>query len=482
MIDLKSISAFLLLTVAGWSILLAPGTATAQSQVFIERADRAEGAIINGQNVRKLLNNVVLRTDDMRMEADSAYQFIDQNLIHAFNIQIETENEMIWADTLFHNTATDVSRFRGRVIIESETNILFSQQMDLFSPIDLAVFDVPVRFEDEDGILIAEQGFYFQDVDSAGFRGNVQLADETQYLEADSLFMNRSIGLYELFGRVYGEDFEDNTVFTGNYLFADSTGYRLLRGDSSWLMEVSESEADTTHLLAREIEIIDTDTTSTLDAFQNVRIWSNRFAAVADSATFYEHLEITELRSNPILWRRNIQLTGPFIEATFDGEELTFLRSFERPIVVQEDSATGRLHQMTGDTLHAFFEDDELLRMTVFKNSEVIFFLKDEDDQPDGVIELIAAGASTLFFYDGEFDRFKADENAEGTFLEEGPEVPNRRLENFQWDPERKPDRPRIQTPRLPAIPEEAPFPLPPRYVEYVRLRELSLETGSNNQ
>jgi len=149
----------------------------AQSQVIIENADRAEGAVLDGENIRKLLGNVVLRTDEMRMEADSAYQFIDRNLIHAFNIQIETDDEIIWADTLFHNTFTDVSQFRGRVIIESPTNTVFSQTIDLISPLDLAIFVTPVRFEDQEGTLLAESGLYYQAVDSAVFHGNVQLAD-----------------------------------------------------------------------------------------------------------------------------------------------------------------------------------------------------------------------------------------------------------------------------------------------------------------
>jgi hypothetical protein len=48
------------------------------------------------------LGNVILSTDTMTMETDSVYQFADRNLLMAFNSQIETENEMIWADTLYH--------------------------------------------------------------------------------------------------------------------------------------------------------------------------------------------------------------------------------------------------------------------------------------------------------------------------------------------------------------------------------------------
>jgi lipopolysaccharide export system protein LptA len=461
---------YLIVTVffAAGLIFIPTRAVEAQSRVNILQADRAEGGVINGENVRKILGNVILETDRMFMEADSVYQFVGQNRMQAFNIQIETEEEMIWADTLFHNTLTDFSEFRGRVIVQSEANTVFSEAIDVDMPIDLTIFNRPVRFEDERGTLLAESGLYYQKVDSAVFRGNVQLADSTQYLEADSLFMNRSADLYELFGRVYADDFEEKITFTGDYLLADSTGYRLLTGSRAWMMEVNESETDTTHLFAKTIELFESDTLSTMDSYENVTIWTTKFSAVSDTARYRDDLDQFILRSEPILWQKNIQLTGPVIEAFLENDDVRFLSSYVRPIAVQEDTITGRLHQMTGDTLHAFFEDGVIERIKVFENSEIIFHVKDEDEEPDGLIELIAAGVSTMIFLDGEFDFFKAEKNPDGSWLPENPANIDRKLDNFRWDPEKKPARPLVQIPRLPFITDERPFELPVRYLRYI--------------
>ncbi|TVR27603.1 MAG: hypothetical protein EA390_13675 [Balneolaceae bacterium] len=445
----------------------APLSIQAQSLVTIHQADRAEGGVVDGESVRKLLGNVILSTEEMTLEADSVYQFVGRNRLQGFNVQIETDGEVIWADTLFHNTLTDFSELRGRVIVQSETNTVFSEAIDVNMPFDLAIFNRPVRFEDEKGTLLAESGLYYQRVDSAVFRGNVQLADSTQYLEADSLFMNRSADLYELFGRVYADDFEEKVTFTGDYLLADSTGYRLLTGSRAWMMEVNESETDTTHLFAKTIELFESDTLSTMDSYEDVTIWTTKFSAVSDTARYRDDLDQFILRSEPILWQKNIQLTGPVIEAFLENDDVRFLSSYVRPIAVQEDTITGRLHQMTGDTLHAFFENGVIERIKVFENSEIIFHVKDEDEEPDGLIELIAAGASTMIFLDGEFDFFKAEKNPDGSWLPENPANVDRKLENFRWDPEKKPARPMIQIPRLPFITDERPFELPVKYVRY---------------
>ncbi|TVQ65109.1 MAG: hypothetical protein EA360_10775 [Balneolaceae bacterium] len=442
-------------------------TVSAQSRVTIHAAESASGSMIDGEFVRRILGNVFLSTDNLSLRSDSVYQYVDRSLLMAFNAEIETGNEMIWADTLYHDMNREFSRLRGRVIIQAENYTVFSDSIDVDHEEEMAIFDVPVRFEDDKGVLIAENGLYFQAADSAIFRGNVQLSDSTQYLEADSLFMNRSKELYELFGRVYADDFEDNVRFAGHYLYADSSGYRLLRGDA-WLMEVNESESDTTHLFADVIELLETDTASFMDASLNVRIWTPGFAAVADTAAYRDDTEQFILRASPILWQKNMQLTGPYIEAFMKNEEIDFLRSYTRPIVVQEDSLTGRLHQMTGDTLHAYFDEGSIQKISVFNNAEIIFHQRDENDEPDGLIELISLGRSTMQFLDGELDFFKAEENIEGSWLPEDPANISRKLENFQWNPDQKPEKPVPKVPRLSPVTDSIPFPPPIRYVTYL--------------
>ncbi len=450
-----------------FSALFICNTASAQSRIDIIKADRGVGGIIDGEPVRILKGDVRITTESMIMDADSLYQFEEREFLQAFNIQIETDEEIIWADSLLHNMETDFSEFRGRVIIQSERNIVFSESVDFDMPEDLAIFRSSVRFEDDDGALLADSGFYYQEIDSAIFKGNVQLSDSTQYLEADSMFMNRSIDLYKLYSRVYADDFEEGVTFSGNYLEADSTGYRLLTGNA-WMMRMNESQTDTTHIIARKIEVFESDTASVLDAFQGVKIWSPRFSAIGDTARFRDDTEQFFIRGNPVVWQKRIQLTGPYIEAHFEDDDIQFLQSYQNPIAVRQDSVTERLNQMTGDTLHAFFDDGDIERIEVFDNTRIIFHQKNENGEPDGLIEIFSDGPSTITFFDGDVDNFTSKRNIDGTYFPEDPAHIDRRLDNFRWDPGLRPQRPSISTPRLPAIPAVRPFELPERYLQYL--------------
>lgn len=463
----KSLLLMVLLFVvtAGFQDLLA------QRQVTILNTNQFEEEVVEGETIRRLYGDVEISTDRMVMLADSAYQFVGRNLIHAFNIQIETDEELIWADTLYYDTQIDYSRLRGRVVIESENNRLFSEEIDYDQLFHVVLFHSPVRFEDEDGILLAQSGYYFRETDIAFFRDEVQLSDPTRYMEADSLFMNRTADFYQLFDNVYATNHDERVTFTGEYLEADSTGYRLLDGDA-WMMKINESGMDTTHLHAATILIQEQDSVSTIDAYRNVRIWAPSFAAIADTVYYRDDTEEFRLLSNPVAWQNRIQLTGPYIRALLENEEIRFLESYTRPVVVMEDSVTGRLNQMTGDTLRAWFDQGEIERIRVFDNSEVIFHRKDENGEPDGLMEMIATGPSNLTFFEGEPDEFTALRNPDGSYLPEHPDNIDRRLPGFQWNPDERPEQPSIRQPRLPAISMDPLFVFPLRYRAWLREQE----------
>lgn len=246
-----------------YGILLPQGQSHAQNRVNILQADSIIGGIYQGERVQKIIGNVHLQSEELDMFCDSAYQFVNQDEIRAFgNIQINTKEEKIWADTLIYFTDIDFSQLRGRVIIEADSTTLFGNSVDYRFSTKVGHFIDRVRLEDQEGILTARSGFYYREADSAVFRGEVQLADSLKYIEGDSLFTNRSSEYYELYGDIFADDRENNTKLKGDYLEADSTGRRLLRGNA-WLMNYEEGSTRTEEpVLNREPSPIAPDTTA----------------------------------------------------------------------------------------------------------------------------------------------------------------------------------------------------------------------------
>ncbi|WP_138429245.1 OstA-like protein [Fodinibius saliphilus] len=459
-------------------ISLLPEYADAQNKVNILKADSIVGGSYNGERVQKILGDVRLRSQNMEMLCDSAYQFVNKSEMRAFgNIQIDTEDEMIWADSLKYFTDIDFSQLRGRVVIETDSTTLFGNSVDYRFTTKVAHFLDDIRFEDEQGILLANSGFYYRKADSAVFRGHVQLKDSLKYLEGDSLFTNRSSEYYEMYGNVFGDDQENKTMIQGRYLESDSTGRSLLK-EEAWLKNfksdtTDSTRADTTHIQAQKIlsseQRTERDTTTVIHGYENVRIWSPDFSALSDTTQYTDSTDTFELWSNAKSWHKQVQLTGPYIKAKIIDGNIDSLKSYPRPFSVQQDTTLERLNQITGDTLHADFNEGDLRQIYVFGNAHLLRFSKNEEGDPDGAIDMIAPDIR-IFFQKGKLVKMKGIGAINGSYLPESKQTANKKLEGFSWDPKKRPKRP--ETPmqrRFAPISEQVFFDLPRRYIKYLK-------------
>lgn len=459
----------IILCIAGFSVSL-----SAQSVINIESFSRAVGATVDGEQIQKLYD-ARLTTGNIEMVCDSAWRFINRSEIRAFgNIQIETPQETIWSDTLYYYNNRDLSLLRGRVIILQDSTTLFGKKVDYNFFTKVAYFEKGIRLEDQDGTLIAERGTYFQNQDSAIFKGNVQLSDSAQYAEGDSLFINRRTEYLQLYDNIFVVDSTNNGTLTGDYLEADSTGRRFVDGNA-YLRRISSDTTDTTHINAQQLLLLDQDSTSLIRGYQDVRVWSPKFSSNSDTLLYDSSTEIFELISNPIAWHENIQLTGPYISVQMDSSEVQQLRSFHKTIAVQEDSTTGRLHQIKGDTLIADFTEGNLSRIRIYPNSQVLYHTQNEAGDPDGAVEY-SSPQTTMYFRGGDLTRVVAGKN-DGYFFEEFSGLADRKLNGFAWNPELRPERPKQEVvPRFPPVPKERPFELPRRFIEYINAQKAIVE------
>ncbi|NGP86756.1 OstA-like protein [Fodinibius halophilus] len=454
-----------------------PANAGAQNKVTILKADSIVGDTYKNERVRKLMGNVHLRSENMEMLCDSAYQFVNKSEMRAFgNIQIDTEDEKIWADSLTYFTDIDFSQLRGRVVIENDSTTLFGNSVDYRFTTKVAHFLDDIRFEDQQGILLADSGFYYREADSAVFRGHVQLRDSLKYLEGDSLFTNRSSEYYELYGNVFGDDQENKTMIRGQYLESDSTGRSLLK-EEAWLKNfesdtTDSTSTDTTHIQARKILSLEQrsaqDTTTIVHGYENVRIWSPDFSALSDTTQYTDSTDTFELWSNARAWHKQVQLTGPYIKAKIVDGNIDSLKSYPQPFSVQQDTSIDRLNQITGDTLHADFNEGDLRQIYVFGNSHLLRFTKNEAGDTDGALDMTAPDIR-IFFERGELIEMKGIGAINGSYLPESEQTANKKLEGFSWDPKMRPNRPSPPMQRRFApVPDTVFFKLPPRYIEHL--------------
>jgi lipopolysaccharide export system protein LptA len=458
---------FVILTIA-----ISPCAISAQTgdRISIEKTDSLRSFISDGTRVNRLIGNVRLRDRDRVFESDSAYHFPDLDRIEAWgNLRITGSKETIWADELTYTAADDTGSLNGRVVIEQDSLTLFSSTAVYDFTNEIARFPRSLELKDYKSILLAESGIFYNQNDSAIFVGSVQLSDSTSYLEGDTLRYKRDAGRFWMSGTIYGENVADSIRFMGSHIFGDSTGYKKVTGESL-IEKLAGQKPDTTFIRAGVLEYFRLGDSYRVDAYVNSTVYNLNYAARADTIVYIDSTSTVTLGGDTRIWQDRLQLSAPSQTIFLDESDVDSLVANANPFAVLEDSLTGRLHQLTGASIIARFDSSQVSQIDIPSDTQLLYFPTNDDDEPDGAI-LVRIGSMSIFFVDGEIDQLFGLEATNGEVYEESPDVDQKRLEGFKYEPELRPLRPALRPePRL-TIPQrdEERFDLPPLYIRHIQ-------------
>ena len=454
----------------------------AQNVVELLRFESAERTIYEQEPVQRLIQ-ARLTVDGLAMVCDTAYRYLDRSELLAIgNLQIETENAIIWTDSLRYFSKNERSLLRGRVIIEQENTRLFGTSVDYNFEEKIAYFTNGIRLVDSTGVLTANRGTYFEEQDSALFIEHVQLLTEEEYAESDFMTLARKSKRSYLSGNVLIDNLSDQQRIRADSIYADSTGFRQLIGNAvirtidsaandapdDPAPEINtDTESDTTFVFAPIIKVYDKDSTFTFQSDSLSQSWSTNFSTRSDSLQYDSELEEFTLTGQPIAWYDNTELNAKTIIAQTDSNELSLLYLLNEAFVTVKAEKSGRFNQLKADTVITRFMGGHLHTMTLEPNVTILYFTQNEEDENDGAIELNTPLANIRFVED-DIDELAATAS-QGFVFEEDSSLSLRRLEGFRWSPNDRPSKPSIDLEyRFDAVPNEPAFIYPLRFQEYV--------------
>lgn len=385
---------------------------------ILEPTERILATEIDGEAVRKIAGNVRLELDDRVLACDSAFQYLDQPLVLAYNLEITRDDESIQAERLWLNTETEVATLSGAVQVTY-------QNTDVHS--DSAVF--------------------FLDTDQARFFQRVQWADSTTYVEADEAFVDQEKAQTQLKGSIYGETLQKDQFFVADSMFGDTLGTLQLVGRSTvWSFEAKqdgndESVAiDTMILFAQRIDLQETDSTQRLQATGTPRLWSPDLQALADTIDGLEPDGTLDLYPNAKLWADQSQLTANRFTLREQSDSTAILTGLPRTFITLEDTVIQRFQQVVGDSLVATFISEQLRRLSLHRNTEIFFFPEQDNEQSNRqgnqAIKMQSALGADLMLQNNELTGITARSAVQGEIYEGEEALNGFRLEGYDWSPE----------------------------------------------
>ncbi len=438
-------------------------TDTVQQKIAVVGGDSLSGYTEGGATVQLFIGNVSGVQDSTELFANWAKRNVDAaSLLLVGDVVLVDQGDTLRADTVHYSESQKEGQAAGHVQLTDGEVVAHAPEGTYFVDDKRAVFARGVKLIDSTSTVTGRWGEYWTGEKRAELGGQVRLVGEEAVVESDSLTHLRSEEIALARGNVAIERSaqEDGTEIS-TFLFGDwahmdeGAGRSRLRGRPHMIqLRRDTSGVDTLAMQADALMALDTDTMRELAASGQVRFWSADLQAMADSLAYEEReaadsasasgdstmhtLATIRLFGSPLVWVEGAQISGDSMRAVLLDDEVDSLFVWGDAFVAQEDTVLGRTNQARGRSLVAWFEAEDRRTFRVGPNAEIVYFRRDEEDAPDGalqvsgdeaVLEMVGDESQQLFFV-GEY---------QGTYFPESVLEMPLELSGFRWEPARRP-------------------------------------------
>ncbi|SMO40825.1 OstA-like protein [Flavobacterium nitrogenifigens] len=378
--------------------------------------------------------NAVLTSPDATLQTDTIN--FDRNVQEAF---YNTKGTIINKD----NTLVSKSgryfvkekkfQFLTEVTITNPKYVIKSNHLDYYSNSGHTYLLGPSTITSKANYIYTEKGFYDTKKNLAHFLRKSYIKYDDRRIEGDSLFYNR------------------NTEFasaTRNVKITDSINKGIVKGHYAELYKLKDSmfvtkravainlvENDSVYIHGQKLMVTGKEGERILRAYKNVRFYKTDMSGKCDSIHSDSKIALTKLIGNPILWNGDNQITGDIMHLIGDNKtrKIDSLKVLNNTFVLSKDTLGTGFNQVKGLNLFGKFRDGKLHDVDVIKNTEVIYYMRNDAHELIGINKNVSSKINMIlennaietitFFNKVDGDIFPEDELPENA----------RKLRGMKW-------------------------------------------------
>jgi lipopolysaccharide export system protein LptA len=437
-------------------LLLLPLSIFSQTKrkVDIEQADYLQYDEKIIANAQRLIGNVIIRHNNIRMWCDSAYSYTDTSMVDAFGhvhilkddtlhlyanfinyngdrkwavatgkVRMVNKSITLTTDTLNFDMASNIGYYDDYGTVKDSATTLYSKIGEYYANTDKAHFKTevevlsedytltsdtliydtktqvvsivgPTNIKDEESNLYAESGFYNSGTGDVELYRNPEIITEEQKINADSIFYNKTTGDGRAAGNASVEDFKNRMIVKGNRIIYNDLNETALATDSAHLLLYSEK--DTLFLHADTLKSIPDSIPDEklVMAYFQVKFFREDMQGKCDSLVYWSKDSTIQLFKEPVIWSENNQMTSTYIEMIRQGNGLDLIKMQQNAfIIAMEDSV--KFNQIKGRNMLGYVRENELYKIDVDGNGQSVYYARDDN----GIIGLNKAQSSKIEIY-----------------------------------------------------------------------------------
>ncbi|MGB5668171.1 MAG: OstA-like protein [Maribacter sp.] len=387
------------------------------------------------QNLAKAWENVILTQSDMTLTTDTLrFNREKQEAFYQdFGTVVDSTNTLT-SEVGRYFLETKKLQFLDSVHLKNPEYILDSEQLDYYETSKNAYLYGPSTITGETYKIYCERGFYDTKVESGYFIKNTRIDYNNRIIKGDSVYFNKAREFASATNNIKVIDTVNNGVIKAHYaevFKAKDSVFATKRAVSITLMEQDSlyMHGDTLMLTGKPDKRI-------LRAFKNAKFFKTDLSGKCDSIHYDQKTGVTQLITNPILWNGPNQMTGDSIhlKSNLRTEKMDSLKVLNNAFIISLDSVSMEgYNQAKGKDLFGKFKDNQLKIIDLIKNTEVIYYMYNEEDELIGIDKTICS-AIRIIMANNDIEDLTFFTEPDGDIFPE-TELPenSRKLKGFIW-------------------------------------------------
>jgi lipopolysaccharide export system protein LptA len=328
-------------------------------------------------------------------------------------------------------------KFLTTVTITNPKYTIKSNHLDYYTNSGHSYLFGPSTITSKENFIYTEKGFYDTKKNFAYFKRKSYIKYKDRKIEADSLYYDRNREYASGTNNVKITDSINKGIIKGHY----AEIYRNLKTERDSMMvtkravAISLVENDSMYIHGKKMLITGKTGDRIIRAFNNVRFYKTDMSGKCDSIHSNQKIALTKLIGRPILWNYENQMTGDIMHLIGNNntEKLDSLKVLNNAFIISKDTIGNGYNQVKGQNLYGKFKDNKLNEVDIIKNTEVIYYLRNDKQELIGINKSVGSKIN-LILDKNTIETITVYNNPDGDVYPEKDLPENaRKLRGFVW-------------------------------------------------
>lgn len=350
----------------------------------------------NGENKQAFATgDVVLRSPDMTLRTDTLnFDRVSQQAYYNTYATIVNQENTLRSKSGRYYANEKKFKFTTAVTLTNPKYVLKSHHLDYYNNSGHAYLFGPSTITSDQNYIYTEKGFYNSKQNVGHFLRKSYIKYNDRLIQGDSLYYDRNREFASATNNVKITDSINRGIVKGHY------GEVYRNQDSIFVTKravaINLVENDSVYIHGKILSVTGKPENRIIKAYRNARFFKTDLSGKCDSIHSSQLTGITKLIGRPVLWNSENQMTGDVMHLIADTktEKIDSLKVLNNAFIVSKDTIGTGFNQVKGQNLYGKFIDNDLRIVDILKNTEVIYYMRNEEQELIGINKGVSSNIS----------------------------------------------------------------------------------------